>query len=120
MDGRQQDGQGVDIRDEAVASGGHGFDEAGLARIFVQGLSEETYRAGEGAFADRCVTPDGVEKFLLTDEAAAILDELEEQAKGLGFESDGDAIREEAEGAVVGLEPIEAEDHRGGPLLLIL
>ncbi len=108
-------GGGIDVRDEAVAGGGDGFDEAWLTGVIVQGFAQEADGAGEGAFGDGGVGPDGVEELLLADKAAAILDEVEEQAEGLGLEGEGRAVRDEAEGGVVGLEAIEAENQRGAP-----
>jgi hypothetical protein len=108
-------GGGLDVGDEAVAGGGDGFDETGLTGVVVQGFAQEADGAGEGAFGDGGIGPDGVEELLLADEAAAVLDEVEEQAEGLGFEGEGRAIRDEAESGVVGLEAIEAENQRGAP-----
>ena len=108
-------GGGLDVRDETVAGGGDGFDEAGLTGVVVQGFAEEADGAGEGAFGDGGVGPDGVEELLLADEAAAVLDEEEEQAEGLGLEGKGRAVCDEAESGVVGLEAIEAENQRGAP-----
>lgn len=101
--------------DEAVAGGGDGFDEAGLAGIVVEGFAEEADGAGEGTFGDGGIGPDGVEELLFADEAAAVLDEVEEQAEGLGLKGEGRAVRDEAESGVVGLEAIEAENQRGAP-----
>ena len=102
----------LDVGDEAVAGGWDCLDEAGLAAVVVEGLAEQADGAGEGAFGDGGIGPDGVEEFLLADEAAAVLDEVEEQAESLGLKGDGRAVRNEAEGGVVGLKAIEAEDHR--------
>jgi hypothetical protein len=52
---------------------------------------------------------------VLTDETAAVLDEIEEQTEGFGLEGDGRAVRNKAEGGVVDLETIEAKDHRETP-----
>ncbi len=52
-------------------------------------LAQQADGAGEGAFGDGGIGPDGVEQLLLADEAAAILDEVEEQAERLGLEGDG-------------------------------
>ena len=82
-------GGGFDLGDEAVAGGGDGFDEAGLAAVVVEGFAEEADGAGEGVLGDGGVGPDGVEQLLLADEAAAVLDEVEEQAEGFGLEGDG-------------------------------
>ena len=38
---------------------------------------------------------------------------MKRASESLGFEGDGRAVREQAEVALVGLEPIEAEDQRG-------
>jgi hypothetical protein len=108
-------GGGVDMCNEAVAGGGDGFDEARLTGIVVESFAEEADGAGEGALGNSGIGPDSVEDLLLADEAAAVLDEVEQQAEGLGLEGDGYAVRKEAEGGVVGLEAIEAEDQRGAP-----
>jgi hypothetical protein len=103
------------VGDEAVAGDGDGFDEAGLAGIVVEGFAQEADGAGEGAFGDGGVGPDGIEELLLANQAAAVLDQVEEQAERLGLEGEGRAVRDEAESGVVGLEAIEAEDQRGAP-----
>ena len=108
-------GGGVNLGDEAVAGGGDGFDEAGFTGIVVEGFAEQADGAGQGVFGDGGIAPDGVEQFLFADEAAAVLNEVEQQAEGLGLEGDGRAVRNEAEGGVVGLEAIEAENHCGTP-----
>lgn len=116
LDGGGFSGGGcVDLGDEPVPGGGDGFDEAWLAGIVVEGFAEEADGAGEGAFGDGGIGPDGVEELLLADEAAAVLDEVEEQAEGLGLEGEGRAVCNEAESGVVGLEAIEAENQRGAP-----
>ncbi len=117
LDGGGFSGVGdVDVGYETVPGGGDGFDEAGLTGVVVKGFAEEADGTGESAFRYRGVGPDGVEKFLLADEAASVLDEVEEQAEGLRLDGDGRAVCNESEGSVVGLEAIEAEDHRGAPL----
>jgi hypothetical protein len=105
----------VDLRDKPVSGGRNCFDEAWLPRIVVQGFTEEPDGAGEGVFSDGGVPPNGVEKLLLADETTAVLDEVEEQAKGLWLEGDGGAVRNQAEGGVISLEAIEAENQRGAP-----
>lgn len=112
---RFRGGGGFDVGYKTVAGGWDGLDEAGLPGIVIEGFAEEADRASEGAFGDDGIGPDGVKEFLLADQATAVLDEVEEQAERLGLEGDGRAIRNEAEGGVVSLEAIEAEDHRGAP-----
>jgi hypothetical protein len=79
------DGGGIDVGDEAVAGGGDGFDEAGFARVVAQSFAEKPDGAGEGAFGDHGVGPDGIEELLLANQAAAVFDQVEEQAERLGL-----------------------------------
>ena len=105
-------GNGLDLGDEAVTDSWDGLDEAGLAAVVVEGLSQEADGAGEGVLRDSGIGPDGIEDLLLSEEPAAVLNQVEEQAEGFGLEGDGRVVRTEAEGGVVGLEAIEAVDHR--------
>jgi hypothetical protein len=103
---------GFYLGDEAVASGGNGFYKARLAGVVVERFAQQADRAGERAFGHGCVGPDSVQDLLLAHQASAILEEIEQEAEGFGFQCDWSTVRGEAEGHVVGLETVKAVDQR--------
>src|SRR6185437_699875 len=106
---------GFDPGDEAVAGSRDGFDESRLAGVVIERFAKQADEAGEGAFGDGRVGPHGVEDLLLADQAAAVLDQVQEQAKSLWLKGNRRAVRRKAKRNVVGPEAVEEEDHRGVP-----
>jgi hypothetical protein len=84
-------GEFFDRGNEAVADGGHGLDVAGYFGVIAECFAKLCNDAGKSVVAHGDVLPDVAQEFFLADGAGAVLNEVEQEPDGLGFEGEDPA-----------------------------
>jgi hypothetical protein len=72
--------------DEPVSCRGNGLDEARLVGVVFEHMAKKRDSAGQGAFGDDGISPHGIEQFILGDQMARMVEEVNQHPIGLGFE----------------------------------
>lgn len=85
-----------DIGDESVAAFGESLNEARLTGVVAEELAQVEHVGAQNLWLDVSLGPQLVEKFVVGDETAGILNEVTQDRERLGRESHCEAVAEQA------------------------
>ena len=95
-------------RQKPVARSRHRLDEARLAAVVAQRLAHQRDGPGQSVVSHAGVVPHAVQQFLLGNQAARILHQVQQQPERLRLQRDRNAVLSEPQLGVVDLEGCKA------------